>query len=50
MDMSLADINTGLSEGVFRSVTASELSRLITVTFDESQRRQALLQLLAAEK
>jgi hypothetical protein len=50
MDMSLADINAGLSEGVFRSVTASELSRLITVTFDESQKRQALLQLLAAEK
>lgn len=50
MDMSLADINAGLSEGVFRSVTGSELSRLIVATFDDSEKRRHLLKLLAAEK
>lgn len=48
MDMSLADIQAALSEGVFRSVTGSELSRLIIATFDESKKRDHLLQVLAS--
>lgn len=48
MDMSLADIQAALSDGVFRSVTGSELSRLIIATFDASQKRDHLLQVLAS--
>ena len=49
MDMSLADINVALSGGVFRAVKAQELSRLITATFDDSEKRRGLLHALAAE-
>jgi hypothetical protein len=48
MDMSLSDIQKALSEGVFRSVTGPELSRLIVATFDESQKRDHLLHVLAS--
>ena len=48
MDMSLADIQVALSEGLFRSVTGPELSRLIVATFDESQKRDHLLHVLAS--
>jgi len=48
MDMNLSDIQAALSEGVFRSVTGPELSRLIIATFDESQKRDHLLQVLAS--
>lgn len=49
MDMSLADINVALSDGIFRSVTGPELSRLITATFDDSDKRRRLLHALASE-
>ena len=48
MDMSLSDIQAALTEGVFRSITGAELSRLIVATFDESKRRDHLLQVLAS--
>jgi len=47
MDMNLADIQNALAEGVFRSITAQELTRLITATFDRSERRERLLKILA---
>jgi centromere/kinetochore protein ZW10 len=50
MDMSLADIQAALAEGVFRTVTGPELSRLIVATFSESEKRDHLLQVLAAHK
>jgi len=43
MDMSLADIQVGLADGVFRSVTGPELTRLIIATFDDSPKRRNLL-------
>lgn len=46
MDMSLADINVGLSDGVFRSITGAELSMLITATFGDSDKRQKILDAL----
>ncbi len=49
VDMSLADINVGLSEGVFKSVTGSELSQLILAAFDHSDKRAKLLHALASE-
>ena len=48
MDMTLNDIKSGLSSGVFRSVTGQELSRIITATFDDSTKRRDLLKLLTA--
>eukprot|EP00978_Attheya_sp_CCMP212_P034347 scaffold143527_cov65-Attheya_sp.AAC.1 len=48
VDMSLADINVGLSEGVFKSVTGSELSQLILAAFDHSDKRAKLLHALAS--
>ena len=47
MAMRLDDITRGLEEGVFRSVTAKELSHLVTATYDESAKRNALLKVLA---
>ena len=44
--MNLSDINSSLSEGVFRSVTGAELSRLVTAVFSDSERRAKLLRLL----
>jgi len=49
MDMSLADITEGLSEGTFRYVTGAELSRLIMAVYTDSEKRQKLLQLLSSE-
>jgi len=50
MDMSLADIEIALSDGVFRSVTGQELTRLIKATFDDSPKRHHLLKILASNK
>mmetsp|Transcript_31881 Transcript_31881/g.48899 ORF Transcript_31881/g.48899 Transcript_31881/m.48899 type:complete len:809 (+) Transcript_31881:105-2531(+) len=50
MGMNLADIQNSLSEGVFRSVTAQELTRLITATFDRSERRERLLKVLSTQQ
>jgi centromere/kinetochore protein ZW10 len=49
VDMSLADINVALSDGVFRSITGPELSGLIMATFDDSDKRRKLLHALASE-
>lgn len=46
MDMSLADINMALSEGVFRSLTGAELSRLVKAVFQDSEGKMKLLRLL----
>jgi len=46
MDMGLADINMALSEGVFRSLTGAELSRLVKAVFQDSEGRMKLLRLL----
>jgi centromere/kinetochore protein ZW10 len=48
MDMSLADIQVALSDGVFRNVTAPELSKLVTACFDNSPKRKQLLQSLSS--
>lgn len=48
MCMRLDEIQLGLEEGVFRSVTARELSHLITAAFDDSNKRSALLNDLAS--
>jgi centromere/kinetochore protein ZW10 len=50
MDMSLADIQVALSDGVFRDVTGPELSRLLKSCFDDSPKRQNLLNLLSANQ
>jgi centromere/kinetochore protein ZW10 len=49
MNMRLMDIQTGLADGVFRSVTGPELSSLITATFSDSPKRQRLLQALSSQ-
>jgi centromere/kinetochore protein ZW10 len=49
MVMRLDDITRGLEEGVFRCITGKELSHLITATFDESAKRNALLKALASK-
>ena len=46
MNMSLADINMALPEGVFQSVTGSELARLVCAVFEDSDKRRKLLRLL----
>jgi len=43
------DIQAGLADGVFRTVSASELSRLITATFADGPKRQRLLHALATQ-
>ena len=48
MDMSIADIQVGLADGMFRSVTGPELSRLVTSCFDDGPKRRTLLQLLSS--
>jgi len=51
MFMSLTDINAGLGDGTFKSVTGQELSKLIVAAFDDSQKRADTLRLLSvAEK
>ena len=47
MSMSLADINVNLSEGTFREVTGVELSHLVTVVYEDSEKRKKLLNLLS---
>jgi centromere/kinetochore protein ZW10 len=47
MDMSLADIETNLSEGLFRSISAPELSKLVMACFNDSPNRKKLLKLLS---
>ena len=48
MDMSLADIQVALSDGVFRHVSGPELSKLVTSCFDDSPKRRNLLKLLSS--
>lgn len=50
MDMSIGDIQVALSNGLFRSVTGPELSRLVTSCFDDSPKRRSLLKTLAANQ
>ena len=50
MDMSLADIQVALSDGVFRSVSGQELSKLVVACFTDSPKRQDLLRLLATSQ
>lgn len=49
MCMNLDEIQRGLEEGVFRSVTGRELSHLIAAAFDDSQKRSTLLNSLASK-
>lgn len=49
MCMRLDEIQRGLEEGVFRSVTARELSHLIIAAFDDSSKRTTLLNELASK-
>jgi hypothetical protein len=46
MNMSIADINVKLSEGTFRGVSSSELSRLVCAVYEDTERRRKLLKLL----
>lgn len=48
MCMRLDEIQRGLEEGVFRSVTARELSHLVIAAFDDSIKRATLLSNLAS--
>lgn len=48
MCMRLDEIQRGLEEGVFRSVTARELSHLVIAAFDDSVKRATLLSNLAS--
>ena len=50
MNMSIIDIQNSLSSGLFRSVTASELSHLITSCFDDTPKRRSLLQLISSQQ
>jgi protein transport protein DSL1/ZW10 len=50
MDMSIADIQVALADGVFRSVTGPELSRLVTSCFDDTPKRRMLIKTLAASQ
>lgn len=49
MCMNLDEIQRGLEEGVFRSVTGREMSHLIAAAFDDSQKRSTLLNSLASK-
>ena len=46
MDMTLADINMALSEGLFKSVTGAELSKLVCAVFEDKEPRRKMLRLL----
>ena len=48
MPMRLDEVQRGLELGVFQSVTAQELSHLISAAFDESMKRNTLLNELAS--
>ena len=49
MAMRLDEIERGLEEGMFRSVTAKELSHLIRAAFDDSVNRTSLLNSLVSK-
>ena len=49
MDMSLADTRMALSDGIFRSMTGTELSRLIMAVFAKTETRQKLLDVLSSK-
>merc|ERR1711957_609553 len=49
MTMGLGEIQRGLEEGVFRSVTARELMHLIPAAFNDSEQRTVLLNALASK-
>ena len=49
MAMRLDEIERGLEEGVFRSITAKELSHLIRAAFDDSAKRTTLLNSLVSK-
>lgn len=49
MDMTLTDVNMGLSDGTFRSVSSAELTALVLAIYTDSPKRRSLLQLLRAE-
>lgn len=46
MDMNLKDIEVALTGGVFCSISAAELSSLVTASFSDSPNRRSLLKLL----
>jgi hypothetical protein len=46
--MNLGDVQIALSDGLFRSVSGTELARLIVATFVDSPKRQKVLALLAS--
>ena len=48
MNMSMSEIQDGLSNGMFRTVTGPELSKLITSCFDDTPKRRALLHLISS--
>ncbi|GKY99925.1 centromere/kinetochore protein zw10 [Mayamaea pseudoterrestris] len=46
MDMNLNDIQLGLTDGVFQSITGQELTRLILATFGDSPKRREITNML----
>ena len=50
MNMSMSDIQQGLSNGLFRTVTGPELTKLITSCFDDTPKRRALLHLISSNQ
>ena len=50
MDMSLQDISSGLSAGVFRETTGVELSRLVLAIFEDTEARARILHLLGTSQ
>jgi centromere/kinetochore protein ZW10 len=49
MDMTLTDINMGLSDGTFQSVSSAELTALVVAAYSDTPKRRSLLQLLRSE-
>jgi centromere/kinetochore protein ZW10 len=50
MNMSMSEIQQGLSNGMFRTVTGPELTKLISSCFDDTPKRQALLHLISSNQ
>lgn len=46
MDMTLSDVQVALGRGMFRCVSGPELIRLIVATFDDSPKRQGVINIL----
>lgn len=46
MNMGIADINMALPQGIFRSMTGAELSRLVVAVFEDTDGRRKLLRVL----